>query len=292
MFRKNSISSVIMLILAAVVWGGSFVVVKDSLNYVTPMWQLVLRLAVASAAGVVVFLTQLQHICKKYIGQGVILGILFALALIFQNFGADLSTASKCAFLTVSYVAFIPIIGVVFLKKHLTIKKILTVVVCMTGVGCITLNEKLSMDIGDLLLLATGFCYALHILWIDHCSESDGVIVIHIIQIWTALIIALCMAMIAEPFCISYEKSFVMSMMYCGIFEVLLGFFLQFKGQQKTSPSLAGIILSSECVFAGLFGFIFQGDKFSLKMMIGCALIFASAVIESLKAERNDQYGS
>jgi drug/metabolite transporter (DMT)-like permease len=285
MLKKTDVSgitAVAMLIAAAVIWGSAFVVVKDSLNYITPMWQLVCRLAVASVGGIIIYITQEKYVCRKYVIQGIVLGVIFAAALIFQNYGADFSTASKCAFLTVSYVAFTPLIGVVFLRKKLTFKKITAVIICMTGVGLITLNGKLHIEKGDLFLLAAGLAYAIHILWIDHCSEKNGVLVIHIIQIWTALLISLPVAFFTETFRIPHDKSFMEGIIYCGIFEVLIGFLLQFKGQQKTSPSLAGIILSSECVFAGIFGAVFQGDCFDLKMTAGCFLIFASAIIESL----------
>lgn len=284
--NASNIVAVIMLVIAAIIWGSAFVVVKDSLSYVTPLWQLVYRLAAASAGGIVIFITQKKYICRKYIVQGIIMGVLFAAALIFQNYGANISTASKCAFLTVSYVAFVPLIGIVFLNQKLTFKKFWTVAICMIGVGLITLNEELYMNRGDLLLLASGAAYALHILWIDHCSEKNSVLIVHVIQIWTALVITFVIAMIVEQFSISYEKSFIASILYCGIFEILIGFLLQFKGQQKTSPALAGIILSSECIFAGVFGAVFQGDSFTFKMSLGCLLIFASAIIESLNFER------
>lgn len=285
MLKKQNItkiSAAAMLVSAAMIWGGSFVVVKSSLNYVTPMWQLVYRLAVASVSGIVLFLTQLRYVCKQYIKQGIILGFIFVAALIFQNYGANVSTASKCAFLTVSYVAFTPIIGALFLKRRLTPKKVITVTICMIGVGLVTLDESLSFAAGDIFLLATGAAYALHILYIDRCRGKNGAIIIHIVQIWTALVIAVIMAAMLEPFCITQEKSFWVSIAYCGIFEVLIGFFLQFKGQQNTNPSLAGIILSSECIFAWLFGVIFQNDPCDIKICAGGLLIFASAVIESL----------
>lgn len=290
--KKSSFAAVAMLLTASVIWGGSFVVVKDSLDYVTPAWQLFDRLAVASLGGMVIFIAQRQYLCAQYIRQGVVLGIFFAAALIFQNYGANLSSASKCAFLTVSYVAFTPLIGAVFLRKRLTAGKAATVAVCLAGVGLITLNERLSLEWCDVFLLLTGFFYAVHLLWIDHCDEKNGVIVIHVVQIWTACLISLGAALVLEPFTVSTHGSFVLSMLYCGIFEVLIGFLLQFEGQQSTSPQLAGILLSSECVFAGIFGVIFQNDSLSVKMGVGCLLILISAVMESLNDERNTGNGN
>ena len=290
--KKAALVSIAMLLTASVIWGSSFVVVKDSLDYVTPAWQLFDRLAIASLGGTVIFAMQRKYVCAKYIRQGVVLGIIFAAALIFQNYGADLSSASKCAFLTVSYVAFIPVIEAVFLRKTLTARKAATVAVCLAGVALITLNERFSLEWCDIFLLLTGFFYAMHLLWIDHCGEKDGVIIIHVVQIWTACLISLASALILEPFSISKDGSFLLSIIYCGIFEVLIGFLLQFRGQQNTSPQLSGILLSSECVFAGIFGAIFQNDSFSVKMGIGCLLILISAVMESLNFERKVENGN
>lgn len=290
--KTTSFVAVIMLLTASVIWGSSFVVVKGSLDYVTPAWQLFERLAVASLGGVVILATQRRYLCAKYLRQGVVLGLIFAAALIFQNYGANLSSASKCAFLTVSYVAFTPLIETVFLRKRLTARKAATVAVCLTGVGLITLNEQLSLEWCDVFLLLTGFFYAVHLLWIDHCDEKSGVIIVHVVQIWTACVISLAAALVLEPFRVSTDGSFVLGILYCGIFEVLIGFLLQFKGQQGTSPQLAGILLSSECVFAGIFGVLFQNDSFSVKMGIGCLLILVSAVMESLRVERNVENGN
>ncbi|MGN1318366.1 MAG: DMT family transporter [Lachnospirales bacterium] len=289
--NSKSIKGVVFLIIASIIWGSSFVVVKDSLDYVSVLWQLFYRLFVASIGGAVIFISQIKFLNKKYIFQGIILGIFFALAIIPQNFGASFTTASKCAFLTVSYVAFTPVISAIFLKNKLTPKKIITVVICMMGVGFITLKDGFNIEIGDIFLIVTGIFYAVHLLWIDYIGNSEGAVVIHILQIWTATIIVLITALILEPVNISLNKYFIFGIAYCGIFEILIGFLLQLKGQQNTSPTLAGIILSSECVFAAIFGVLFQGDSFSIKMTIGCVLIFLSAVIESLNFERSDKNG-
>lgn len=290
--KTISLAAVAILLTASVIWGSSFVVVKGSLDYVTPAWQLFDRLAVASLGGIVIFAAQRNYLCAKYLRQGVALGIFFAAALIFQNYGANLSSASKCAFLTVSYVAFTPFIEAVFLRKRLTAKKAATVAVCLTGVGFITLNERLSLEWCDVFLLLTGFFYAVHLVWIDHCDEKNGVIIIHVVQIWTACLLSLAAALILEPFSVSTDGSFLPSIIYCGIFEVLIGFLLQIKGQQKISPRLAGILLSSECIFAAIFGVLFQSDSFSVKMGIGCLLILISAVMESLNVERKVENGN
>lgn len=276
------VKSIIMLVAAAVIWGGSFVAVKDSLDYVTPLWQLAIRLGVASLGGLAILPLQRNNISRKAVFQGVVMGIIFVCALIPQNLGAQVTTAGKCAFLTVSYVAFTPVLELVILKRGLTVKKIATIVICMTGIGFITLNERLTLRSGDIYLLLTGFFYALHIMWVDRCESGKSVLIIHLAQIFTATVIAVIAALIFEPFEPCTKPDFIMAMFYCGILEVLVGFLLQLKGQQRTNPSLAGILLSMECVYAAMFGIIFQSDVLAGKMLLGCVLVFGAAVLEAL----------
>lgn len=284
---KSSINvfAIFILVVAAVIWGGSFVVVKDSLDYVTPLWQLAIRLGVASVTGLIILPSQLKYINKKILFQGVVLGMIFACAVIPQNLSAQLTTAGKCAFLTVSYVAFTPIIELIALKKGLTIQKTSAVVICLTGIAFITLNERLTLQTGDILLLITGFFYGVHLVWIDGCDRGKGILAVHILQIFISTVIAFVAALIFEPFKVSVNRDFILAMLYGGILEVFVGFLLQIKGQQGTNPSLAGILLSMECVYAAIFGIIFQGDKIAGKMLVGCVLVFASAVIAAVEVE-------
>lgn len=73
-----------MLILAGMIWGGSFVAVKDSLDYITPLWQLALRLLVASVPAAVLAVINLNKWDRKSICHGAVLGVIFAAALIFR----------------------------------------------------------------------------------------------------------------------------------------------------------------------------------------------------------------
>ncbi len=72
-----------------------------------------------------------------------------------------------------------------------------------------------------------------------------------------ASILMLLTASLIETFSFSSDKSFIMSILYCGIFEVLIGFLLQFKGQKNTSPQLAGnIAVNRMCVCRNIRSYI------------------------------------
>lgn len=58
--KTNNPLSIFMIVVATVIWGGAFVVVKDGLSYISPLWQLSLRMIVASVVMLIVFFPRLR----------------------------------------------------------------------------------------------------------------------------------------------------------------------------------------------------------------------------------------
>ncbi len=284
MSQKNKRAvSIGMLVAAGIIWGLSFVVVKDSLEYITPLWQLALRLLVASVCMLLLFFPRLKRMNRQTVFSGICLGTIFFLALLLQNIGCRETTASKSSFLTVSYVMFVPLLELLLLKKKLTGRKAASVLICLSGMAMLTLNGGFRIGRGDLLIIICGIFYAFHIIYIDHCSEKIDAVDMHFLQILTATVLALIAAFVFEPFPVVTEVHCWIGLLYCGIFEITLGFFLQLKGQQNTSPTLAGILVSMESVYGSIFAAIFLRESFTLRMIAGCIAIFMAAVIAGVE---------
>ena len=78
----------------------------------------------------------------------------------------------------------------------------------------------------------------------------------------------------------------VLSMLYLGVFSSMICFSLQNIGLKYVQSSLASLFLSFESVFGVLFSTIFLHEALTLKMTVGCVLIFCAIVIaECLKKE-------
>ena len=272
--------SIVLLVTAAIIWGSSFVVVKDSLDYITPIWQLALRFSVAAVPAVVLAIIRRKQWNKKTVVRSLVLGVIFFLAVLFQNLGANLSSASKASFLTGTYVAFLPVIELIFIRRKITLKKGLSAFICLCGTGVLTIEKGLRFQTGDIFLLLCGIMYAVHLMYID-ISDCDGVL-LHSGQIITAAVLAVITALIFEPVPVHVNLRCMLGIVYCGIFEVFLGFFFQLVGQKNTNPSLAAIILSMESLFGLIFSVIFLGDVMSPRIIIGGLLIVFAAIFNGV----------
>ena len=66
---------------------------------------------------------------------------------------------------------------------------------------------------------------------------------------------------------------------YTGVLSVGVAFTLQVVGQRHAPPSDAAIVLSSETVFAALFGAWLMGDRLGPAGLAGCALILGGILL-------------
>lgn len=278
--------SILLLVLAGVIWGSSFVVVKDSLDYITPVWQLALRLMVACVVMWIVFCWRAREITLNMLREGIWLGILLFLALFFQTIGAAGTTAGKCSFLTSGEVAVIPFFSWMLLKKRPKRQQFVSAAICIMGVGLITLDGSLQIQSGDALVLVCAIFYGIHMVYIDEGDESTSPLLLHLIQVTTATVMALVAAFIMEPVPGVLPVNCNVAIIYCGIFEIFLGFLFQLIGQKNTNPFLCSILLSMESFYAIIFASIFLGEGISLRMIVGGCLIVGAVVFSQLKFDK------
>lgn len=285
--KAKQLSAIIMLVLAGMIWGGSFVVVKDSLDYITPLWQLALRLGVATIPAAVLAIINIGKWNFRSIGKGAVLGVIFSAALISQNKGMEYVSASKSAFLTGTYVAFLPLFEIIFLRKKIPPRRIAAALLCTAGAAMLTLQGKFLPEWGDLSLLLCGAIYAVHLIYIDKNTEVNPVI-LHIGQIFSAAVVCLIAAIIVEPMPAAVSMHCVPGLIYCGIFEVFVGFFFQLIGQKNAGTSISAILVSMEAVYGAIFSAIFLNEIMSIKMIIGSVMIAGSAIINGLGGNNNE----
>lgn len=68
---------------------------------------------------------------------------------------------------------------------------------------------------------------------------------------------------------------------YLGVINTAVALGLQNFAQKYTSESHAALLLSLESVFGLLFSILYYGDILTLRMTIGCALIFAALLVSN-----------
>ena len=282
--KSISFFSSIGLLLAAAIWGFAFVVVKDSLEYIGAVWMLAFRFTIAALALALLYCKKLKTLTRRAWIHGGLLGLYLFLAYLVQTIGCDYTTAGKNAFLTTIYVFFIPLFLWILTKHRPAWYIFLCALMSITGIGLLALGtgDSGSVNLGDILTLACGIFYAVHIIFTEKYDQEHDPILLTVLQFAFAALFSWISAPIMDgafPLEQIQNPRVLLSMAYLGIFSTMIAFVLQNVGLKYVPSALASLLLSFESVFGVLFSTIILGEKITLRMGFGCALIFSAVVL-------------
>lgn len=273
------------MILTAFIWGFAFVVVKDSVDSVPPVYMLAFRFTIAFVGLSLVFCKKLVKITKSDLFCGGFLGFWLFISYFFQTVGIQYTTAGKNAFLTTIYVVIVPFLHWIINKKKPDRYCIMAAFLAVDGIGLLSLQGDMTINIGDILTIVCGFGYASHMIYIDKYTESHDPVILTILQIGTAAVISWVFAPFFDggfPMAV-FSRRLLSGMLYLGLGSTMIAFLLQNVCQKYTTPTSASLFLSLESVFGVLCSLVFLEEYLTMRMTAGCVLIFVAIIMAETK---------
>ena len=213
---------------------------------------------------------------------GICCGAMLAAGATFQQAGIVYTEAGKAGFITAMYILLVPIINFLFFRKKNTWIVWFAVAIGVVGMYFLCAQEGLFFSKGDLLMLACALFFSFHILCCDYFVQRGDAVRISAIQFFTCALISGIIAQIVEHPTWEQTCTAVLPILYLGIVSGGIGFTLQIVGQQFTEPTIASLLMSTESVFAVIFGAVFLHEYMNGREMVGCLLIFAAIILAQL----------
>lgn len=270
-----------------IIWGSTFVVMKNSIDMLSPAYVLAYRFTIASLGLAVLFHRRLIHMNRRDLHCGIVLGVLLGMSYVFQTYGLQHTTASKNAFITTLYVIIVPFLhwvlnGVKPRKNNLT-----AAVLAVIGLAFISLNGEHGINLGDVLTFLCSVFLAWHMVYVDRYTRHRDPVLLTVLQIMVSALLFWVLAFATEGVrdvreLLDWQTAW--PLLYLGLIASMLGFLVQNVGQKYLSPNTASILLSFESVFGLIFSVIFLKETVTAKMLAGCVLMFAAAVISEYRA--------
>lgn len=273
------------LFTAALIWGSSFFILKNTVDIFPPNMLLAIRFTIAFILLGGIYHKRLRLINKEYIISGLIIGLLLFTAYCTQTIGLTDTTPGKNAFLTAIYCVLVPFLYWFVNHTRPDRYNFLSALLCFTGIGFVSLSNNLTISTGDLLTLLGGFFFAVHMVAVAKLTKDRDPILITLLQFGFAAIFSWIVSLFFESFpkISDISAGSIFNLLYLAIFATTIALLLQNVGQKYTSPSSASILLSLESVFGVLFSVIFFGDTLTVKLVIGFILIFVSIIVSETK---------
>ena len=279
----------LLIIAATIIWGSSFVIVKDVTNSMPPAWILVVRFTAAAIIMAVAFLKYRElYFERSHVGFGLLFGLAMFLAYYTQTIGITDTTPGKNAFLTGTYCVIVPFLAWLLLRRRPNRYNIVAAVLCIVGIGFISLDGSLTMRFGDAMTLVCAVFYALHIILVSQFAQGRN---IYVLTMWQFAGVAICSLFVGGLFEPMPDWAVLpvdcwISLAYLAVACTTVALLFQNIGQAHLPPASAALLLSLEAVFGVAFSVALGAETLTLRIVFGFALVFVAIIVSEVLPER------
>jgi drug/metabolite transporter (DMT)-like permease len=273
------------LALVAMVWGATFVMVKDALADVSPVLFLGLRFSAATAALGFMYAATARGTRARggWLG-GIVTGGFLYLGYLLQTLGLRLTTPAKSGFITGLYIVLVPLGSAIVYKKAPQLSEVLGIAIAATGLGLMTLTGwTFEVGTGDLLTMGCAVAFTFHIIVLGYYSQRMGYEWLTLLQIGTCAAIALGSFWWVETPTVRWNAQVAIALGVTALLGTALGFTVQTWAQQYTTPTRTALIFALEPVFAWITSFVLTNEVLSRQAAIGAIFILAGILLVELK---------
>ena len=280
------------LVAIALVWGFTFVLVKQALDDISTLLFLTLRFIAAASVLAIIFRGDFRKAnLRQSIRGGAIAGTFLFSGYILQTFGLKYTTPTKAGFLTGLYIPLVPVIGTIVYRKMPQTSELMGIVSAFFGMALLTFEGSvLKIGGGDLLVICCAVVYSGHILVLGRFAPGSNVGVLTVSQIMTGSLLGAATCWWVEPARVRWTPVVWIALGVTSLLATALAFYLQTWAQQYISPTRTALIFSTEPLFAWLGSFLLTGEILSGRGMAGAALILAGILLVELKPLRIGQH--
>jgi drug/metabolite transporter (DMT)-like permease len=277
------------LMAVTLIWGATFVLVKQALADVSTLLFLTLRFSIAAVALALIFRKEFRAPnASASLLRGVVAGIFLFGGYVLQTAGLRFTSASKAGFITGLYVPLVPIIGGLVLQKLPQISELVGIAIACAGMLLLTVQKDIfNIGGGDLLVTGCAAAYACHILILGRFAPKSNLGLLTVAQIATGALIGAVTFWWLEPLRLAWSGNVWLALAVTSILATALAFTVQTWAQRWSSPTRTVLIFSLEPVFAWLTSYLIAGEVLSRRGVAGAALILAGILVVELKPFRS-----
>lgn len=280
------------LLLVTMIWGSSFIVVKNVIRDSPPLAFLFFRFLLATAVCGALALRRPRS--PGLLRDGGIIGLLLASGMAFQVLGQLETTASKAAFLTGLSVVMTPFAAFARTRRLPSLEN--AVGITLAGLGFLLLTFPGGagpINRGDVLVFLCAIVFAFYIVEISLRTRSHDALRLTTVQL---ALVTLCAGVLSAVFratgaafelrSLVWEGTFLRSVLYLGTIGTVGTFVTQTWAQGHMSATHAAIIFALEPLWAALLAAWLLRERMGVSGWWGGGLVLAGIVISELRLRR------
>lgn len=266
----------VAVVVAAVLFGTTFVMVKDAVADVGPVPFLAVRFLVGALA-MAPFARRAPR-QRGVVRAGALCGGALLLGYILQTVGLQYTTSSVSAFVTYLLVVIVPVISALTLRRSPTPPTIAGVVLATIGLFLLT-GHGVHLGKGELLTLGCALSFAVHIVLLAQFAPRFDTTKLNFAQLLVVGVGCLVPGFFLGGY--HFTGRAWLAAVYTGVAVSGGALGLQMWGQRRVGPTRTSLLLMIEPVSAAGLGYAI-GDRLGLAGAVGAALILAGIAVAEL----------
>jgi drug/metabolite transporter (DMT)-like permease len=271
------------LLMVSLIWGLTFVTVKNAIADMAPFTFIAIRFAIAFAFMSLFCCKKLLKLRGRDWVPGILVGILLFAGYSFQTLGLQYTTASNAGFITGLSVVMVPIFCSIASRQLPSPLVFAGALLAGVGIGFLCLSEGYTYNYGDILVLVCAVSFTFHIIFVGRYASAVDVTVLASIQIGVVAVCSGIAAIVLETHIpVHFTRDVWIGLITTAIPATSLAFLVQTYSQKYTTPMHTAIILSTEPVFSGIFGYLLLGEMLGSRGLWGAALVLAGMVLSEV----------
>lgn len=296
MHRRITSSTLAHILLLGVVmlWGATFVLVKDALRDITPLLFNLLRMTLAFLCLAVVYRRQWVRLTPRAWASGAVVGVCLAAGYQFQTAGLALTSPSKSAFITGLVVVLVPLLcalpGLRPASSHRPgWNALLGALMAFAGIVFLTTPAHTqwsrlfaSLNLGDILSLGCAVGFAFHVLALAHTSPRVNFAALAMLQLgFCAVAMAITLPLFEHPHLVPTVRLAV-ALAVAALLATAVAFSVQTYAQQHLPPTHTALLIAMEPVFASLTAWLVLHETLGTRGGAGAALVLAGILVTEI----------
>ena len=269
-----------LLVCVTAVWGSTFVVVQDAVEQYPVIPFLAIRFLVATVT-LAIFTRSRTKVALNSFLVGIGIGIALAGGYLLQTLGLLYTTPTNSGLITGLFVVFVPVIDFLLFRLRPRFVSLGALGVSTLGMLLLVGFSPTGFQFGDVLTLGCAICFGLHISLLSRYAKNHCALVLALGQMFIAGVLFSLLWPI-KPAQFLPNQEVWQAILLTGIVASAIGFSVQSYVQQRLSSIRTSVILTTEPVFAAIFGYFLAGDRLTMIQMLGGVLIVSAMLVSEL----------
>ncbi len=285
MSRPSERAALVAMIVATLLWGGTFVAIRDSVASLPPVTLVGMRFAIAAVLFALILAFRRLAIAPMDFWSGLGSGVFVVGGYYFQAEGLRTTAAGTSAFLTCAGTLLAAFFAWPLLKQRPTRLLTFGIVLAMAGSALMSLDgQSFAMGRGEALTLVGAALYALQVVFVSHVARTADPLTLAFAQSITVAVVLLPFANGAREAFALLDPTGWQRFAYLAVAGSTIAPLLQLSAQRTLPAGRIALLFALEPVFALFFALTLGGESFEPRWWWGASLILSAVVLVEWRA--------